>query len=321
MIKESHEHRIQSMNEMEKRFAELTNKYAPCLLEALKPTLSPLELMICTRAEKRLNAGRWYDCWGIPESAIDFKWILQEEGVSTEQQLLALAILWYHDSGYPPNLKSEEYADVDMREFHMREGTLHFIQDLCHIRREEGPYLFTRREIANAADTLIQHDDKFLGNKSIHSDLFGTFLDGDTIFIPSFVSMYKDFLSRYGRPQSETNPHDMKGEEFLAMRQCYFFRPGEEESYHQKIRITPATEEKFEKKRLPVKFETTKKVIAAHMLARTQECEQGLFEYATNGDWNQFRPHAVEYFEKSIEAVAQGRSYDALKFELEHTPR
>ena len=139
-------------------------------------------------------------------------------------------------------------------------------------------------------------------------------MDGDNIFIPSFVSSYKDYVSRYGRPISDKNGKNMSGESFLRMRQSSFFKSGEDNGFGQRILITEDSDRVHAQKLLPIRFDSTKKVIAAHMLARTDEMEKRTFIYAYNGDWESFKPHAIEYFEGSIDAAKQNKSLDVLRF-------
>lgn len=308
--------RIDRMKKFETSLAELVEAHTPAFQEAVRSGLPPEEKLIFEKGMPLYSqeTGRWWDPWGIPDSVFDFKWILEQEDVPDRERLLAFAVLIYHDSGYPRLENSADYAKSDLRDYHMRVGAMHVACHLCEIRSPQGNYLFGRDEISSIFDAVIKHDDKYLGDVSNASRLLNMFMDGDNIFIPTFVSAYKDFVSRYGRPKSDPDGSGMSGEEFIRMRQSYFFAQGEDEALGQTVLITPESDKKFTKKRLPIFFESTKHVLSAHMIARTEKMERLAFDYASSGDWQGFLPYAKEYLEGSIEAARQEKSYDMMRF-------
>ena len=304
------DNRTEKLARFEERLAGLVEQYTPAFQNAVEALLQPEERRIFSQAMPYYSqaTGRWYDPWGIPDSIPDFLFILNEEGATERERLNALTVLLYHDCGYPKRKESKDYASPELREQHMFTGAAKFAQDA------EAHYqtLFTRKETSLIFDAIIKHDDKYLGGDRPASALLCTFIDGDNIFIPSFISAYKDYVSRAARPASlGKDCYDLSGRDFLQVRQAYFF-VSEEESRKFSQRIHPDQElsAKYQKKILPIAHKTTKQVLAAHMLARTAECEQGLFDLAYNGDWAAFEPYAKDYLEGSINAALVGESYD-----------
>ncbi len=137
-------------------------------------------------------------------------------------------------------------------------------------------------------------------------------VDCDRTFVPNFVSAYKDYVSRYARGKYGA----MTGEQFLAMRVAYFFKRGDREAEEmgiivpEEVFVKAQTEGKYE----PLHLQASRAVIAAHLRARKQECDAGLFRMAQLGDWNAFERHAKEYFEGSIITARNGESYDLIRF-------
>ncbi len=295
------DNRIRRMIDFENELSKLAETYTPIFQEAVEKQLDDHQRRIYSLGIKRYSSktGRWYDPWGIPDSILDFNLILEREKVSLEDKLLAFAVLIYHDSGYPKLRDSSKYADKNIRDLHMREGALNFASDLINLVLQDSEldrrHLFTRNQISSGFQVILHHDDKFSGKIENASNMLQIFMDGDNIFIPSFVSSYKDYVSRYARPVSDKNGKNMDGGDFLRMRQSYFFKPGEDKTFRQRILITEDSDRLYAQKSLPIRFDFTKKVIAAHLLARTDEMEKRAFNYVYNGEWESFKPYAIEF--------------------------
>tara|TARA_Y100000310_G_C20699055_1_gene827987 strand:+ start:476 stop:1450 length:975 start_codon:yes stop_codon:yes gene_type:complete len=305
--------RTSKLRDLELKLADLTASRTDAFQEAIRNSLTDEEKRIYDLGIVRYSqaTGRWYDPWGVPDSILDFKFILDAEDVSPEDRLTAFTILIYHDTGYPALDNTGEYNSRAVRELHMVRGTKNFHADLDDLVTERESML-TREQIAQIGKAILRHDDKFLGGVGQASRLLRIFIDGDNIFIPSFVSAYKDYISRYARDSDESQ--GMTGEEFIRLRLSYFFSIGEDARYSQQILITPESDRLYSPKLLPTQFPTTKQVLATHFLARTQEHEQGSFEYAFHGDWTGFRPFAKDYLDGSIDAAKLGISFDMLRF-------
>ncbi len=309
--------RLEKLRKFERELALLAGQYTSEFQEAVALNLTPIELQIFRDAMPLYSAetGRWYDPWGIADSVLDFKYIMQQERVPEREQLLAIAVLFYHDTGYEPREESSAYSGEEQRRKHMEIGAVNADLDLSILCDGLGGRVFTDSEIRRIYDAVLHHDDKYLGGTPFGDSLLQMFVDADNIFIPSFVSAYKDYVARYARPDPEDQREDMiDAIRFLRMRQSCFFEMGEELTFGQRVRITEESNELYKGKKLPIKFDTTKRVIAAHMLARTNEFENLSFCHAYFGDWGRFRPFAEDYFQGSIRLARQGQSYDVQRF-------
>lgn len=312
--------RVKRLVKFEQNFSELVNEYVPKFQVAVRSNLDSIGRAIFDEGIKHYSpeTGRWYDPFGLPDCVLDFLYIMEREGISIDNKVMTFATLMYHDSGYPRREDSADYATKSVGEIHARAGALKAMADLHLFSREdkldaEENFLFSRKQLMEVVSSVLMHDDKF----NDHPIVQKMFRDMDNIFIPGFVSTYKDFVSRYARPLSVENGRNMGGEDFLRFRQSYFFESGEDEKLGQKILITPESDRVFreaEKKKLPIELETTKEILAMRMLARTDEMKGGLFELAYNGDWKGFEPLAMHYLSSAIDAAEQGKSYERLEY-------
>jgi len=313
----TNETRLQRLMGFERNLAHLVEEYTREFQGVVRSLLSSDEQQVYDIAMPLYSqaSGRWYDPWGIPDSISDFLTILEKEGQSEHERLKALTVLLFHDCGYPRRDESKDYRTRELRELHMRVGAAKFGQTALGFQK------FSRADISEIFDAIIRHDDKFFadkpGNGSLAgpqnaADLLSAFIDGDNIFIPSFISAYKDYVSRSARPMSDdAECRDLCGSEFLQMRQVYFFASEEESrSYGLKLHPSSAIAQKHRKCLLPIRFKATKQVLAAHMYARIEEHDQGLFNAAYEGDWVSFSSFAEDYLNGSIAAAKKGESYD-----------
>ena len=193
----------------------------------------------------------------------------------------------------------------------MRIGPKNFMEDVSELMFGGG-YVFNRSELVKGVEAIARHDEKYFEdfNSLNLPEMLRIFMDGDTIFVPSFISVYKDYVAKYATPKQ----NNLNGEEFLRMRQSYFFDKDEDNNYCQKICITDESNAKYGYKKLPIRFESTKKVLASHMLARTEELEFGLFDMAYEGNWDTFKDYAVAYLMGSMQVAKAGQSYDMIRY-------
>ena len=280
------------------------------LVEALQHQLVEREKAVFAFAmSKYAVGGRWYDRWGVPDSVLDTLHIIEQE---RKNGGIVLPILALHDTGYLSLEDTAKYAGADMRELHMRVGAQHAAE--LYGWKNGEKYMFTRDEVHAIVAVVAHHDDHYLEEQEgvfadpVLLDLYKTFVDCDRTFVPNFVSAYKDYVSRYAREKYGA----MTGEQFLAMRVAYFFTEGDSEVEKTSI-VVP--EEVFRKAQADEKYEplylgAAREVVAAHLRARKQECNAGLFRMAQLGDWNTFERAADEYFTGSIATALQGKSYD-----------
>jgi hypothetical protein len=194
----------------------------------------------------------------------------------------------------------------------MRVSAKNLYLDLFGLKNADGKNSFSREDLSTIVDAVIKHDDKGSNQPSGSSKVLSLFQDIDTTWVPSFLSVVQNYAGRYGRPDSNMAPV-----EFLRMRQSYFFDIGEDVAHGQMILINPDSDTKYKSKKFSIAHRSAKQVIAAEMLARTEECNVGIFDYVSQGDWPGFQKFAVHFLENSIEAVKKGITFD---FMLYHTP-
>lgn len=261
---------------------------------------------------KYAAGGRWYDKWGIPDSVFDTLFIVKQEQKLRE---IVLPILALHDTGYPTIADTAKYTGADMRELHMRVGARNAAM-LYEFRNADDSFMFSRADVDKIATVVAHHDDHYLpGPAALFSDgtlldLHRTFVDCDRSFIPNFVSTYKDYVSRYARPEHGS----MTGTEFLAMRVAYFFKKDDPEVAEIGLDIPDVVFEQYKQKYEPCYLPATRKVIAAHLKARKAECDQGLFDFAASGVWTAFEVLAERYVRKSLDATQQQKSADVMRY-------
>lgn len=189
----------------ERRIEQKVEEYYRALVAAIEPQLTEREKAVFAFAMSKYSVGgRWYDKWGVPDSVLDALHIVEREG---KKRNIVLPILALHDTGYPSLEDTAKYAGADMRELHMRVGA-QYAGELYNWRNEEG-YMFTREEVRAIVAVVAHHDDHYLGGQEgvfadpILLDLYRTFVDCDRTFVPSFVSAYKDYVSRYAQKNME----------------------------------------------------------------------------------------------------------------------
>lgn len=301
----------------EKNLAGKVEEQYQALVAALQLHLHPREQAVFAFALSKYSAGgRWYDKWGIPDSVLDTLYIVEHEG---KERGLVLPILAMHDTGYPSLEDTANYAAATMRELHMRVGAQYAAELYCW-KDPQGNYLFGRNEVHTIAAVVAHHDDHYLGEPtSVFADptllnLYKTFVDCDRTFVPNFVSAYKDYVSRYARESYGS----MTGEQFLAMRIASFFKQKDPEVENIGIFVPGGlfTHAQAKGKYGPLHLAASRSVVAAHLKARKQECDIGLFRMAQLGDWNSFEQHAEDYFAGSIASASQRTSYDVQRFGL-----
>jgi hypothetical protein len=303
--------RIERMRDLENKVSELTLEYLPHFSKAVSKHVPEDLKQVYNSAMQRFmsGAGRWWDPWHVSETFLNALFILNQENIPEKERVLSLCTLFYHDTGYQKE-SAQNYFEKDERDRHMRVSAHNIYSDLFAFRNTESGLIFSRDDLSTLFDAVIKHDDKYKGQKpSGSSKVLQLFQDMDTTWIPSFLSAVQNYAGRYGRPDSNMTP-----EEFLQMRQSYFFDMGEEIRNQQTILISQKSNTDYSSKKLSIAYPSTKRVIAAEMLARAEERNVGIFDYVYNGDWSGFQKHAKAFLDNSIEAAKQGTSYDMLLF-------
>ena len=297
----------------EQNLARKVEEHYKALVAALQPPLTGREQAVFAFAmSKYAVGGRWYDKWGVPDSVLDTIHIVLQE---RKDRGLVIPILALHDTGYPSLEDTATYEGADIRELHMRVGG-QYAAKLYGFNNSDG-YLFSRDEVRAICAVVAHHDDHYLQNQGVFTDpslldLYKTFVDCDRTFVPSFVSAYKDYVSRYAREKYGA----MSGKQFLAMRVAYFFTPhdAEVEEIGIAVPLDVFQEAQSNGKYKQLHLATSQEIIVTHLKARKVECDAGLFRMAQLADWNAFENAAETYFQESILLASSGISYDRSRF-------
>ncbi|MFH1423789.1 MAG: hypothetical protein ABIG29_02440 [Candidatus Nealsonbacteria bacterium] len=198
-----------------KALKEVSAKFQPDLFQVVKKELSVsdlklLDYVFTTYYPEGNTKGRWYDSYHV---LLSTHFAVQLERTNDLVSPLIIPGIILHDLGYTvlPDGSKKNWSTGQNRILHMQEGAAVAAKCLA----EMGCY--NPFEIGIIVEMVATHDNWILGIPTSDADILAL-VDADKVFIMSFLSFFKDWVSEIGHPA------DLSLQDFYRLRQDLFYQ-------------------------------------------------------------------------------------------------